>query len=419
MRILVIGGGGREHALVRALKLSKSVEFIACAPGNGGIALDAECVDIFAHSDIANYCRKEKIDLVVVGPEEPLVGGLADRLTQEGIAVFGPSEAGAQIEASKAFTKELCRKYGIPTAAYASFENQAEAIEFAKKQPLPVVVKADGLAAGKGVTVCASHADAINAITDCFDGVHGQAGQRVVIEEFLDGDEVSVFALCDGTRAVMFGSAQDHKRAYDNDRGPNTGGMGSFSPTPLMNAEMEQQVMRRIITPTIEALAQECIRYQGVLFAGLMLTADGPKLIEYNCRFGDPETQSILARYDGDLAKLLLSCANGAIDESQIRFRADIAVCVVMANAGYPGKYEKGAIIGGLERAGNAQGVRLLHAGTIASGEQFLAYGGRVLNIIGTANSLRQARMCAYEAVDMVDWATGFCRRDIGARVQK
>ncbi len=321
MKILVIGSGGREHALVRALLRSPSTESVVCIPGNAGIAAEVECIDLFANRDIANYCRKEGINLVVVGPEQPLVSGIADVLREENIPVFGPSAKGAQLEASKDFTKKLCDKYTIPTAAYATFDNRAAALAYVHSKGVPIVIKADGLAAGKGVTVATTLKEAKNAVEACFDGVFGDAGARVVIEECMTGEEVSFFALCDGYSAIEFASAQDHKRAFDDDKGPNTGGMGSFSPTPLMTPELSATIMRDIITPTMRGLHAEGIDYVGVLFAGLMLTATGPKLIEYNCRFGDPETQSILARYTGDLALLLLSCAKGQARPQTYRFQ--------------------------------------------------------------------------------------------------
>ncbi|MFM9889078.1 MAG: phosphoribosylamine--glycine ligase [Rickettsiales bacterium] len=416
MRILVIGSGGREHALVRALKASPSSDFVACAPGSDAIALDVPCVDIFAHTDIVRYCQSEKIDLVVVGPEQPLVDGLADRLHAEKIAVFGPSAAGAQLEASKDFTKKLCDQFGIPTARYATFDALKPALAYVRKHGAPIVIKADGLAAGKGVTVAMELAEAEKALTECFDGVFGNSGQRVVVEEFMEGDEISFFALCDGTTATAFADAQDHKRAYDNDKGPNTGGMGTYSPTPFTRNGMDERIMREIITPTMEGLKKSLISYTGVLFAGIMITAEGPKLIEYNCRFGDPETQAMLARFTGDFALLLMSCAEGKIAPQHLKFSDEAAVCVVMAASGYPGSYVRNTLIQNLERAGELPGVSILHAGTIRAGEQWLARGGRVLNVVATGGSLRQTRYHAYEAVDLIDWPDGFCRRDIGAK---
>ncbi len=416
MKILVIGSGGREHALVRALLRSPSVESVVCNPGNAGIAAEVECIDLFANRDIAQYCRNNAINLVVVGPEQPLVNGLADLLKEEGIPVFGPNAKGAQLEASKDFTKKICTKYNIPTAAYETFANRNAAIDYVQTQGAPIVVKADGLAAGKGVTVATTVKEAIQAINDCFDGAFGEAGAKVVIEECLVGEEVSFFALCDGTQAVEFASAQDHKRAFDDDKGPNTGGMGSFSPTQLVTPEMSATIMRDIIKPTMDALYDEGIDYVGVLFAGLMLTKTGPKLIEYNCRFGDPETQSIFARYTGDLGLLLLSCARSKIDVEQIKFTEEAAVCVVMATKGYPGNYPKGTLIRNLEKAADNLKTSIFHAGTIRPAGEWLSNGGRVLNIVATGGSLRQARYRAYEAIEMIDWPDGFFRKDIGAK---
>jgi phosphoribosylamine--glycine ligase len=416
MRVLVIGSGGREHALVKALLASPVTEYVACAPGSDAIAIIAPIVDIFAQTDIARFCRAEKIDLVVIGPEQPLVEGLADRLRDEGVAVFGPSAAGAQIEASKDFTKKLCDKYNIPTAKYATFVTREEAVAYVRAQGAPIVVKADGLAAGKGVTVCTTVLEAEKAVTECFEGVFGEAGAKVVIEECLVGEEVSFFALCDGTTAVPFASAQDHKRAYDGDKGPNTGGMGTISPTPLAKEAMQDRIMKEIIEPTVEGLRKELIGYVGVLFAGLMITKQGPKLIEYNCRFGDPETQSMLARFSGDLASLLMSCAKGKIDTKFLSLREEAAICVVMAAAGYPGSYKRNTLIQNLDAAAKTDGVTILHAGTHRVGEQWLSKGGRVLNIVATGASMRQARYRAYEAIDLIDWPDGFCRRDIGLK---
>ena len=421
MRVLVIGSGGREHALVRALNRSPSVTFVACAEGSDAIGQETNvtCINIFAQTDIKNYCLKHTIDLVVVGPEQPLVDGLADMLRAEKIDVFGPSSHGAKLEASKDFTKRLCADYGIPTAAYATFEHHDEALTYVQKKGVPIVIKADGLAAGKGVTVATTMAQAEKALMDCFDGMFGDAGAKVVIEEYMEGEEFSFFALCDGATATYFASAQDHKRAFDNDKGPNTGGMGAFSPTPLVDKDMEEQVMRTIITPTIKALNREYIPYHGVLFAGIMLTAKGPKLIEYNCRFGDPETQVMLERFEGDLGLLLMSCAKGQIDTKQLKFRDDASVCVVMAANGYPGKYVNGSIIKNLDKASDIDGVSILHAGTMLADGKWLARGGRVLNVVATGPGLRQTRYRAYEAIDRIDWPDGFCRKDIGARAQK
>lgn len=414
MKILVIGSGGREHAMVRALLRSKSTTSVACAPGNAGIAADCPCLPITTHADIIDYCTRQSIDLVIVGPEAPLVAGLADALRQANIATFGPGALGAQIEASKDFTKKLCDKYAIPTARYTTFDAAEPALRYIAHHGAPIVVKADGLAAGKGVTVAMTADEACRAVNECFSGAFGEAGSRVVLEEFLEGEELSFFALCDGKNALAFASAQDHKRAFDGDQGPNTGGMGTYSPTPAASPELHARVMREMIEPTVRGLASEGIPYIGVLFAGLMLTNDGPKLIEYNARFGDPETQVMLARFTGDFAALLHSCAIGKLDPQHLTFAPDAAVCVVMAASGYPGDYAKGTVIRGLEKA--AEHASVLHAGTANSNGQIVSNGGRVLNIVATAPDFTSARAQAYRAVDAVEWPEGFCRRDIGWR---
>lgn len=419
MKILVIGSGGREHALVKALLRSKSTTSVTCAPGNAGIAQDAPCIALTGNAAIVAHCKKESIDLVIVGPEQPLVDGLADDLRAANIPVFGPSTKGAQLEASKDFTKKLCDKYNIPTARYATFDNRTEAFEYIYKHGAPIVIKADGLAAGKGVTVATTPKQAVDAVDDCFDGAFGKAGARVVIEECMVGEEASFFALCDGKQAVLFASAQDHKRAYDNDEGPNTGGMGTYSPTPVMTPDTDARVMKEIIEPTMAGLIKDGIPYIGVLFAGLMLTKDGPKLIEYNARFGDPETQVMLERFTGDLAALLLSCANGNIDTSHLSFKPDSAICVVMAAKGYPATYEKGTIIRGLDAAAKTDGVTILHAGTTREGDTIKATGGRVLNIVAASPTVKQARTQAYDAIKKIDWPEGFCRSDIAWRALK
>lgn len=416
MKILVIGSGGREHAFVKALLRSASTTSVICSPGNTGIARDVTCINIAGNDATVDYCKAHAIDLVVVGPEQPLVDGLADALRAAGIAVFGPSTKGAQLEASKDFTKKLCDKYHIPTARYATFDNRTAAFEYIYKHGAPIVIKADGLAAGKGVTVAMTPRAAVEAVDACFDGAFGAAGARVVIEEFMTGEEASFFAICDGKTATLFASAQDHKRVGDGDTGPNTGGMGAYSPTPIMTEAMNARVMKEIIAPTMKGLIAEGIPYIGVLFAGLMLTKDGPKLIEYNARLGDPETQAMLARFDGDLAALLMSCAKGRIEPTHLSFSTDAAICVVMATKGYPAQFEKGSVIRGLDDAGAIEGMSILHAGTAERDGETIANGGRVLNIVATAPSIEQARAHAYAAIEKIDWPEGFCRSDIAWR---
>ncbi len=412
-KVLVIGGGGREHALCWRLKQSPSVSQVFCAPGNAGIAQDVTCVPLSKPDEIIIFCKSENIALVVVGPEQPLVDGLADALHGANIPVFGCSQKAAQLEGSKVFMKELCKKYGIPTAAYGCFTDKAAALSFLEGKSLPIVIKVDGLAAGKGVIIAENKKEAVEAIENMFSGEFGAAGSQIVIEEFLDGKEASFFAICDGKKAVEFGYAQDHKRAYDGDKGPNTGGMGTYSPPPLVTEKIRKEVMDKIIHPTMQAMEKEGCPFSGVLFAGLMLTKDGAKLLEYNARFGDPETQSLMLRFDGDLFKLLLSCANGAVDEKYISFTKQAAVCVVMAAGGYPAAYEKGSVIRNLKKAGSFPGVKIFHAGTAEKDGEIINVGGRVLGVTALGNSIKEAQQNAYKAVDLIDWKEGFCRRDI------
>ena len=420
MRVLVVGSGGREHALCWAIAASPLCDALYCAPGNPGIEAEATCVPVAATDldGILQLCAAERIDFVVVGPEAPLVAGLVDRLEAKGIAAFGPTAAAASLEGSKGFTKDLCAKYGIPTAAYRRFHDARAAKDYARAQGAPIVVKADGLAAGKGVTVAASIAEADAAIDDALIANRfGAAGAEVVIEEFLAGEEASFFALTDGKTALPLASAQDHKRVGDGDIGPNTGGMGAYSPAPCVTPEIEAQVMARIIRPTLAAMAQEGRPYKGVLYAGLMLTTNGPMLIEYNARFGDPECQVLLPRLRSDLLPALVAARDGVLDDFDLRWRDEVALCVVIAAKGYPDNPERGSLIRGLEAAAASDpSVRIFHAGTKRVGDKLDADGGRVLNVVALGASVKAARDRAYAVVDRIDWPEGFCRRDIGWR---
>ena len=416
MNILVIGSGGREHALCWKIRQSPLCDTLWCAPGNGGIAQVAECVALspLDFDSIVAFCREKDIGFVVVGPEDPLVAGLVDRLDAEGIANFGPSAAAAQLEGSKGFTKDLCAEWSIPTAAYGRFADAAKAKDFIRKKGAPIVVKADGLAAGKGVIVALTPAEA--AIDEIFSGRFGTAGAEVVVEEFLEGEEASFFVLCDGKTALPLATAQDHKRAFDGDKGPNTGGMGAYSPAPVMTPGLCARTIREIIEPTVKAMAARGTPFKGVLYAGLMLTAEGPKLIEYNARFGDPETQVLMMRLDCDLLPLLTACHDGTLASAALRWKDETALTVVMAANGYPGDYEKNTEIKGLEAAGAIDGVEIFHAGTKAENGLILATGGRVLNVTGLGAGTVEAQARAYRAVAQIDWPQGFCRRDIGYR---
>ena len=415
MKVLLIGSGGREHALAWRLAQSPRLSKLYATPGNPGIAQHAELVDVEPHN-IVGFAREENIGLVVIGPEQPLVEGLADRLRAEGVLVFGPSAAAAQLEGSKGFTKDLCRRANIPTADYERFRDAATAKAALPRFGLPVVIKADGLAAGKGVVIPTTQEEAEAAIDDMFGGSFGSAGAEVVIEEFLTGEEVSFFALTDGKTIVPFGSAQDHKRVGDGDTGPNTGGMGAYSPASILTPELEQQVIDAIVRPTVETMAAEGTPYSGVLYAGLMLSPGGPQLIEYNCRFGDPEAQVLMSRFDGDLITLLADVAEGRLEEAAVQPLADrAALTVVMAANGYPGQPAKGGTIHGVEQA-EALGTRVFQAGTATAGGELVAAGGRVLAVTATGPSVGEAQANAYAAVDLIDFPTGFCRRDIGWR---
>ena len=417
MNVLLIGGGGREHALVWKLRQSPKLETLYCSPGNGGILAIAEPgpADISDHAKVVAFCREARIGLVVVGPEAPLVDGLADDLRKAGFAVFGPSAAAAQLEASKSFTKAICAEHGIPTATYGHFTAPREALAYARERGAPLVVKADGLAAGKGVVICETLSAAEEAIAACFSGAFGAAGSSVVIEEKLIGEEASFFAICDGKRAVPLASAKDYNRAYDGDLGPNTGGMGCISPAPLMTDALAARVMREIVAPTLDEMRGRGTPFQGVLYAGLMITAEGPNLIEYNVRFGDPECQVLMLRLKSDLLPLLLAAAQGDLSEPELDWSNEKSVTVVMAAKGYPGDYEKGSVIRGLNEGGAIEGVTVFHAGTKAGAHgEVQANGGRVLNVSAVGRDITEARSRAYAAVGKIDWPGGFCRSDIG-----
>ena len=416
MKILLLGSGGREHALAWKIAASPLTTKLWCAPGNAGIAREAECVpiDITDHAAVVAFCKAHKVDFVVVGPEAPLVAGIVDDLEAAGFRTFGPSRAAARLEGSKGFTKDLCKAHAIPTGAYERFASAEPAKAYARRQATPIVIKADGLAAGKGVIIAETMAEAEAAIDMMFAGGLGDAGAEVVIEEFLRGEEASFFALCDGETAIPLASAQDHKRAFDHDKGPNTGGMGAYSPAPVMTAEMSRRTMDEIVLPTVRAMKQMGTPFRGILFAGLMITAQGPKLIEYNVRFGDPECQVLMLRMRSDLVPALVAARDGQLKSFDLRWRDSAALVVVMATNGYPGIYGKGSVIGGLDDAAALPGVEIFHAGTKQAGGQITANGGRVLGVSATGASVGEAQQRAYAAVDRIDWPGGFCRRDIG-----
>jgi phosphoribosylamine---glycine ligase len=418
VNVLLIGGGGREHALAWKLAQSPLLDTLYCAPGNAGIAQAATLValDVDDHAAVAAFCKEKDIGLVVVGPEAPLVAGLADDLEAAGIKFFGPSKAASALEGSKGFTKDLCAEFGIPTAAYGRFSEPMAAKAHVEAQSLPIVIKADGLAAGKGVVIATSHFEAHSAIDACFSGAFGAAGAEVVVEEHLTGEEASFFALVDGETALPLATAQDHKRAHDGDTGPNTGGMGAYSPAPVMTEALCTRVMDEIIRPTVGAMTARGMPFKGVLYAGLMIEDGAPKLIEYNVRFGDPEAQVLMLRLKSDLLPALLAVAGGTLGDLTLDWHDDAALCVVMAAKGYPGSYKKGTGIKGLEAAGADPNVEVFHAGTARDGMRILANGGRVLGVTARGGGIAEAKARAYEAVDKIDWPGGFCRRDIGWR---
>ena len=422
MKILLIGSGGREHALAWAISASPLCDRLFIAPGNPGTAQCGENVvlDIADHAAVASFCKLQGVSFVVVGPEGPLVAGLADDLAAAGLKVFGPSKAAAQLEGSKAFTKELCAEFGIPTAGFGRFADAASAKAYVAKQGAPIVIKADGLAAGKGVVMAETLEEANEAIDMMFGGGLGAAGAEVVIEEWMIGEEASFFALCDGTHALPLASAQDHKRVGDGDTGPNTGGMGAYSPAPVMTPAMEARVMKEIIVPTLAGMAQRGTPFKGVLFAGLMITAQGPKLIEYNVRFGDPECEVLMPRLRSDIVPALLAACDGVLDNITLRWSDEAALTVVLAARGYPGQPETGSVIKGIDKAAALEDVLVFHAGTKqdAAGK-LLAAGGRVLNVVGLGKTVSEAQARAYRGVDAIDWPEGFCRRDIGWQAVK
>jgi phosphoribosylamine--glycine ligase len=415
MHILLLGSGGREHAMAWKIASSPLVTKLWCAPGNAGIAREAECValDIADHQAVIDFCRTNAVELVVVGPETPLAAGIVDDLAAVGIKAFGPGKRAAQLEGSKGFTKDLCSEFSIPTGAYRRFDDVEAALAYVRAQGAPIVVKADGLAAGKGVVVAKTLREAEDAIAMMFAGGFGNAGAEVVIEEYLAGREISFFALCDGDTAIPLATAQDHKRAFDHDEGPNTGGMGAYSPTPFVTPVIHDQIMTRIILPTVAGMKARGMPFRGVLYAGVMLTAQGPKLFEFNVRFGDPECQVLMMRMMSDIVPAFLASCDGQLKNFDLRWFPDPAVTVVMAAKGYPGDYRKGSRIEGLDAAAKVEGVEIFHAGTTAKDGAILANGGRVLNICASARTVAQAQAQAYQAVDLINWPDGFCRRDI------
>ncbi|MCA8869814.1 MAG: phosphoribosylamine--glycine ligase [Rhodobacteraceae bacterium] len=418
MNILILGSGGREHSLAWAIKQNPKCDRLICAPGNAGMDAIADCadLDILDGGEVRDFSVENAIDFVVIGPEAPLAAGVADKLRAAGILTFGPSKAAAALESSKAFTKAVCDASGAPTAAYAHFTDAAKARAYIRQQGAPIVVKADGLAAGKGVVVATVENEALAAIDDMFAGTYGSAGGEVVIEEFMEGEEVSLFVLCNGEHCLPIGSAQDHKRAYDGDLGPNTGGMGAYSPAPLLTPELEQQAMERIIRPTLAEMVRRGTPYQGVLYAGLMIKDGQCRLVEYNTRFGDPECQVLMMRLGAQVLDLLLACAEDRLAETRASWADDHAMTVVMAARGYPGDYAKGSEIHGLDTLPSTSMQEVFHAGTTTRDGQIVANGGRVLNVTARAASLQAAHDKVYQMIQAIDWPEGFWRKDIGWR---
>ena len=419
MKVLVVGGGGREHTLVWKISQSPLVKKIFCAPGNAGIAELAECVSIGAEDidKLLEFAKKEEIGLTVVGPEAPLVKGIVDRFNEQGLKIFGPRADAALLEGSKGFAKKFMGKFGIPTGTFQIFSEVDEAVEFIRDMGAPIVVKADGLAAGKGVTVAFDEDEAIKAVKQCItNSAFGKAGHRVVLEEYLEGEEATVLAFTDGEKYLTMPSSQDHKAALDGDKGPNTGGMGAYSPAPVVTDEVMRRIEKEIIRPTIDGLKEEGCEYRGVLYCGLMITDSGPKVIEYNVRLGDPETQAVLPRLKSDIVPVLLACAEGDLGDAKVEWTEDVAVCVVLASKGYPGKYEKGKTITGLDKAGDVSGAVVFHAGTAKNGGKIVTNGGRVLGATALGKDVPSAIERAYECADAIEFAGKYCRTDIGKK---
>ena len=419
-KVLVIGSGGREHAIIHQINKSPLLDEIYALPGNAGIAKIAHLVsDISAsnHQQIINFCQQKNIDLVIIGPEQPLIEGLTDALQAAGIKAFGPTKGAARLEGSKAFTKKICDDYAIPTAAYEDFDKQEDALKYLQNSNFPIVVKADGIAAGKGVIIAANLKEAEDAVKEIFAGKFGAAGASIVIEEFLEGTEVSFFAICDGKNAKFLGTAGDHKKVGEGDVGLNTGGMGTYSPSPFIDEAMQKEIMQSSILPTLKAMADLGSPFSGILFAGLILTKDRPKLLEFNTRFGDPEAEVILPRLKTDLLELILQTVDGNLEKQKVEFEDKAAVCVIMASKGYPEDYQKNTEINNLNQAENLDETIIFHCGTKADNDKILAIGGRVLGVTALASDIKSAREKAYRAVDLIKWDNGFCRRDIAKKV--
>ena len=417
MKVLVLGSGAREHAMCWSLANSPLISKLICAPGNPGIAEEAQCINININNndEIVSLALKEKVDLVIPGPEIPLVNGIIDELNKVNIKAFGPSKEASKLEGSKKFTKNICKLANIPTAESEVFTNRDEAIKYIKKNKLPIVIKADGLAAGKGVVIAQNEEEAITAIDNSFNGFFGEAGKTILIEEYLEGVEASFFALCDGVTAIPLANAQDHKRVGDGDTGPNTGGMGAFSPTPNLTESINNNIIDDIIIPTLIEMDKRGSPFQGILYAGLMLTKDGPKLIEYNVRFGDPECQVILTRIKSNLFEAILAAVDHTLEKFHLRFYDEVALTIVMASNGYPGKYKTHSIIKGIADANNIKGIKVFHAGTTLDSEKnIVSNGGRVLSVTANAKNIEEARVLAYKAIEYIKWDDGFYRKDIG-----